>query len=192
MPLPEKKPGITEKIRERLEHAKEGAKERINPLSETNKQRRSENRERREELHKAERESYEKEEIKQATERGKRSAQYRYGSRPHSQSAGVRRNAGNFAKGASRTSENYLFSGFQVAKGYNDLTFGGFNRPTPKPKPPQRVTTISRSGTVKVVENIEKPKPKEQTQDPFWDFNLGSQPKKKGFVKREKKIGDLY
>jgi hypothetical protein len=186
-------PGLTTKIKERLEHAKEGAKERINPLSDTNKQKRVENRERHEELRKAERESYEEEEVKQAAERGKRSAQNRYSSRPHSRTERIGRNASNFARGTARASERQIFSGFTIAKGYNDLTFGGFAGPTkPKPKPPQRITTISKSGTVKVVETIEKPKPKEQPQDGFWDFGVAPlEPKKKGFQKKTKRIGDL-
>ena len=185
-------PGLTTKIKERLEHAKEGAKEKINPLSETNKQRRAENNERREEVRKAERESFEKEEIKQASERGKRSAQRHYGNGEAPHRSTVARNAGNFASGTARASERQIFSGFTVAKGYNDLNFGfGGNNPKPKPKPPQRITTISRSGTVKVVETIEKPKPKEP-QDMFWDFGVApiSSTNKNRF-KREKRIGDL-
>ena len=199
----EKHEGVTSRIRERIEHAKEATKEKINPFSKTNKAQRQEKREHQQEIRNAQREAYRKEEIHQATESGKHAAQRHYAPQPHQT-----RSVGKIAKGVERSSSKALFG---------TSVYGGLSLfQTPKKKPvPQRVTKVSKSGAVTITEPVTEPKKKESMQqwnplgmenivtpelhtlhsNPF-NIEIIQQPKAKGFRKSKRKrawrIGDMY
>jgi hypothetical protein len=188
-------PGTIKKIIEHVHQAKEEAKEKIDPFSQTNKYKRMENRERKEELQKTERESYRKEELHQAAERGKLRVRSRYNP---SRSMGAK--ASRFAEGTSRTGTKLITHGIPKYRGTNDLRVAGgdlsvaFGLRAPsapkKVQAPAVITTVSKAGTVKIIRPVEKPK----EEDPGF-FDLGAnlrQPTKKGFHKRERQLGDMF
>jgi hypothetical protein len=189
-------PGITSKLKEHLESAKHEAKEKVNPFSQTNKYKRMENHEHQNEIRKTEREAYQKEELHQAEERGKHHAQGRT-----SISRNIRVKSSNFAEGTRRAGTIVITHNIPRYKGANDLHVAGGDlsvafglRPAPAPKKlqaPAVITTVSKAGTVKIIRPVEKTQQKDD--DGFFDLAAGlRQPSRKGFRKREKRIGDMF
>ena len=169
--------GVTSKIRERLEKAKESTKtkvreeaheikEKVNPMSETNKFERKKKGDRKKYLRQVERNAEREAEIESAKEAGQRKAEQKYA--PTSQVK--RRSAGG-------SLESSLFGpapkGFGT--GYYDMNmFGGA---TAKPKAaPVRTTTVNlRTGKTTITEPIEPQKKKSSPmQHNSWDLLGGS------------------
>ena len=167
MSTEEKREGVTSKIHERLEHTKEAVKEKVNPFSKTNKAARQENKVHKQELEKTEREAYRKEEVTQAAVKGKQAAQKRFSPHQHN----VSRSAGNFAEGASRTGNKFVFGGGASSSS----VYGGLNlfQPATKKKPaPQRITKVSKNGTVTITEPVQEQK-KEKQNDFYNPMDFG-------------------
>jgi hypothetical protein len=157
----EKREGISTKINERLQKAKEHAKEKINPWSKTNKEERAEKAKRNMELEKERREAYRKEEIHQAAERGKHEAQHKYGSPQTHSATKAAKQTGRAASGVYRSGGKPLVN---PGNNYYDI----FSSTPPKKKPPPVVTTkVSKSGTVTITRPVEQEKKKSQTYSPF-------------------------
>jgi hypothetical protein len=139
---------ISDKVHERYENYKVERRERE---------------EHRKELQKTQHEAYQKEEIKQAAESGKKAAQKRYVPKDqHTQShpSHVAKQSANFAKGASSGFGSGLFG--KGNSGYYDMSFGGVGVASKKKPAPERVTTVNpRTGKVTIREPIveEKKKP---------------------------------
>jgi hypothetical protein len=167
MSTEEKHEGITSKIRERLEHTKAAVKEKVNPYSQTNKAARQENKQHKQEIEKTEREAYRKEEITQAATRGKQAAQKHYTPQPNHHAT----RASNFAEGATRTGNKYIFgSGASSTSVYGGLSLF---QPAPKKKPvPQRITRVSKNGTVTITEPAQETK-KEPRQNSYNPMDFG-------------------
>ena len=171
----EKKKGIATKIIEKIRERREEHK----------KEREERKQERQEEI-KVQREAQHQERIRQAKERGRRAIQQR-----ESYHEPVRRKAGRFAEGYKRSTEKYLISkpkgsGFGTGQ-YWDLTGGS----KPKKKlPPQRVTKVSKSGTVTITEPVEKKPEQKEPYNNFWDLTYATSPNQKK-KERHRRIGDL-
>ena len=161
----EKHEGVTSKIHERLEHTKEAVKEKVNPFSKTNKAARQENKEHKQELKKTEREAYRKEEVTQAAVKGKQAAKNHFAPHQHN----ISRSTSNFAEGASRTGNKFIFGSAQSS------VYGGLNlfQSAPKKKPaPQRITKVSKNGTVTISEPVQEQK-KEHHEDSYNPLDFG-------------------
>jgi hypothetical protein len=163
-------PGLSSKIKEKLNAKKEEVKERVNPFSSTNKKARQEHREERQKEQKVEHEAYKKERAHQIEERGKRTAQREYAPPSKTRSSSIRRSAGpNFVPVNARD------------------PFGVFGQSKPKPRPQTKTTTVKTSDgkTVTIKENVsqeekKKAKPQWQFQDPLaLDGFGGSEPAEK-------------
>jgi hypothetical protein len=155
--------GLTKFAKERIEKLKHEAKEKINPYSATNKQKRSEEQSERAKLQQTERESYHKERAHQAEERGKRTAQHEYGN----------------SKGKSGGKKSFQARNISFVP---MDPMGGLFGPSRKPKPkvPSKTTTVrtgNKTITIKEKAEGEEAQKKKKSsvggfdvKDPFEDF----------------------
>lgn len=135
---------------------------------------RHEKKQHQQELRKTQKEAYRKEEVKQAAKAGERAAQTRYAPHPQVKHS-VTKNASNFAQGSARSSEKFIFG----SSGASSSVYGGLSLfpSAPKKKPaPQRVTRVSKNGTVTITEPIQDQKKvikqKEQAWSPLDTINM--------------------
>jgi hypothetical protein len=149
-------PGLSSKIKERLAEKKHEFKEKINPLSSTNKKARQERRSERIEEQKVEREAYRKERQHQIAARGKYKAQREYAPPSKGRGSSIRRSAGPTFVPVRATDP-----------------FGVFQPRRPKPRAAPTKTTTVRTGdkTITIREhNTEEQKKKRsgwEFKDPF-------------------------
>jgi hypothetical protein len=147
-------PGLSSKIKERLAEKKHEFKEKINPLSNTNKQARQERRTERIEEQRVEREAYKKERQHQIAARGKRTAQREYAPPSKGRGSSIRRSAG---------------PSFVPVKATDP--FGVFGPTRPKPRPQTKTTTVRTSDgkTVTIKENVAQEEQKKKKHND-WRF----------------------
>jgi hypothetical protein len=124
-------------------------------------------------------------------ERGKAEASERYGKHSESKgrTQGVTGRISGASKGVSRGLENYgdVFLGKGGGFGGGGLgDFGGSGgffggEESPRKMAPQRVTTVSRSGTVRITEPAPQRDRHEESDDSFWmGGSIGDSNRKKG------------
>ena len=167
--------GITTRIRERLDKAKNETreknvheslpghvKEKIHERYENYQAERHEKKQHQQTLKKTQKEAYQKEEIHQASERGKQAAKNRYTPQKHS----TTKNASNFVAGATRSSEKFIFGSGSSSSVYGGLSL--FPSATKKKPAPQRVTRVSKNGTVTITEPVQDQKKKFIEKEKPW------------------------
>ena len=175
--------GLTSKIKDKINEAKHEAKERINPLSQTNKHERQVRKGRQKYLNQVEKNARREAEIKEAQERGKRKAHREYnepqrnnsnGSSRRSSSGGSMFSTSNmpvFKETASFQPERSMF----IAPDPWGLGGGSSNRSSAsKPKVAAKTTRIQSGGkTITIREQAEGPqeqqKKKRQSEYEFKD-----------------------
>jgi hypothetical protein len=145
--------GLTKAIQNRVQNKVHEAKEKVNPMSTTNKNARVEHKRQQIEERQVERESYQKERAHQIAERGKHKAQQEYGTYK----------SGGSHKGKSVKGYASYAGSVPMFKAVDPMSALIGTSKKPKPKTPSRTTTVTTGNkTIRITEKLSEEEQQQQ------------------------------